>query len=495
MDYQVELISNVEQSGLRYQHPYQDKIRGWRAMKTHTRIWFLMIANVLNLNPVRLIRMLGHVCCLIAMVYIPATEVFAASTSGEFLRIYDASNRTSGDGRTVPHDSHRVFADFRYRDWRDDYYEWVSVRLNGGPESARTPIATLQRMDNTINWIPVDVNGQCGDVEAVLWTGRHGASPVRSDAFHFNVDCELPRITIRGYELGGPGGGTYVSPREIREGQCLGGAIDRFDIQVQDNMDIRSVATTLEGRALETGGGRIINYDNGRSAARRDISFQRVAQTPFSTRPNEDSRLSLTVDVVESSGRLTQRNFYITLGGKPAVDTRVDRPTNGALIPFNTSWQIDGHVSSRSCAFQPDHVELWHTIPGGVAQKIREARVDRAGRFSIPMAARTIPVGNNGFNIRVPLPRSSAIERSVRNDLEVQITPLTQETVKKIQPPTVPGIQPHTSGPDRSLMESTPQLHPATPAADEVKKQAQHPAAQEIQKKSLSEPAIQGISP
>jgi len=441
----------------------------------------------------RFIRLFTGITIVALIILMPVTEAFSEFTSsrefttGQFLRLYNAGHRTGTDGRVVANDT-QVFADFRYSHWPDNYYEWVSVRVNGGAESERTPVVSLQRSGDTLNVIPVNIGGHCGDIEVVLWTGRRNASPVISDPFRVYVDCERPQITIRAFEtVMVRESGLYRERIELSNGECSRGIEKYFDVGVRDNKGIKLVTSTLQGSALRQGGGYVEHYDSNN--AELEVEFRRDVDAPLQFGPLNDSLLTLSVDVVESSGRQTQQRFSITRGN-PSLNNllvNIERPANRALITAGTGWAIRGRVTSSSCALTPETVKVTHTIPGGRPKAFdRVRRVDGSGRFSIPVGGRTIPVGLNEFRVVAGAYNAFGvivIDQGYTDSISVHITPLTQNTLDKLhQPSPIGGVG------QRQLIEMP------TPAADRIKKLPKHPSAEAIQKKSLGK-TLEGVIP
>ncbi|MCP3984650.1 MAG: hypothetical protein GY723_09675 [bacterium] len=318
-------------------------------------------------------------------------------------------------------------------------------------------------------------------------------------------------ITIRALEIGGPGGGTYVSPPELRELDCAAGAGHRFDVEVRDDTGLRYVATTLEGPALRSGAGRSIHHGASGAAVGdpRELSFRRHADTPFSTRPVEDTTLTLLVEARDAAGLLTRRRFAIRLrarSSREVVTTRIDRPSHQATVSFGSSWEIAGQVTSRSCYFQPERVALWHTIPHGVPAPHGEASVDSSGRFRFRIPARTTPLGRNVFGAVAVFeegasgPRTSAIALGGAGTdspgrIEVLISPIGEDVFKQIGEAATPDAiheirRPESRHPDAARL--TP-VRPSAPGAEKVKESAELPAAKEVRGQSLGENALQGI--
>jgi len=406
------------------------------------------------------IRLFSGISMVILITLIPVTEAFSDFTSsrqfttGQFLKIYNTGDALNSEGRVVS-DNVPVYAYFRYRNWSDGF-EWVSTRINDGPESARTSMASVQHIGDTVDMIPVNVSGHCGEIEVVLWTGRRNASPVKSDPFRLYVDCESPRITVRAYETTGSRGGTLVSPRELTNGECTIGRAHRFDVRVQDNIGIREVSSKLEGPVQGTSGERTRHYV---STALEETGLQQGGSTRRATRsrgtnrdvlterwiryvawPSNDTPVTLTVYVTELSGQITTKQFSITLGGASADNliTRIERPRDRSLKSSGERWEISGRVTSQGCAATPDRVTLYNTIPGGRERELDETRVDSSGRFSFIIPSRTAPVGTNKFRVKAK-GNEGRLQRGLHENsdsIEVSILAIKQDTINKvIQPP------------------------------------------------------------
>jgi hypothetical protein len=117
------------------------------------------------------------------------------------------------------------------------------------------------------------------------------------------------------------------------------------------------------------------------------------------------------------------------------------------------------------------------------------------------MRPRTIPVGNNVFNVDIPrddvrLEFSGGMSQAgQRSRVEVQITPLTQDTLNKVETPTVRGLPDRSPRPGSLPPDIVPLVNTTGPAAEKVEKSAPSGSVQTIQNKGLNDRAIRGINP
>lgn len=308
-----------------------------------------------------------------------------------------------------------------------------------------------------------------------------------------------PAILIDAEELRGANGVRHSTPKSVP--LCSSGTEFRFKIFLRSHNGIKDLSTVIRGEGIRQGVQGQTLHDGSSHSLGESLNFNVDVNAPLELRPHERSGIRLVVYLIEDNEYRTEKSFSIGLGPRPSyqfLQTRIDRPRNPSIISSGANWQIAGNVQTDPVLGQcgdirPEQVELWHTAPGsGTPRKISSARLDPSGRFIFPIRPRTIPVGDNIFNVQavMPVAESSSRPDSRQSTLNVTITSLNKDTVNKVNEPLSPKTRNQIPRPN---LPGVP-LDKSSTGADKVKRSTKNPHNESIQREAIDSNVTQEIN-